>query len=214
MPKKKGRLSMRKIQEILRLNAAGLSNRQIAKSINTSPSTVSVILSQAQKAGLSWPLPEGVGEPELEAMLYPKPENREQRPMPDLEKIHRELKQKGVTLQLLWEEYIDQYPDGYRYSYFCELYYNWRMKLDQPLRMSHKAGEKVFVDYAGQTVPIVDMETGETSPAYIFIAVLGASNYTFAWGVESCELENWILLHSLAFEYFNGVPEIVVPDNT
>ncbi|RQD78416.1 MAG: IS21 family transposase, partial [Candidatus Syntrophonatronum acetioxidans] len=214
MPKKKkGRLSMRKIKEILRLNGAGLSKRQIAKSVKASPSTVSVHLSRAEEVGLTWPLPEDLGEEELMAILYPQTENKNKRPMPDLKYIHRELKRKSVTLQLLWEEYINQNPDGYRYSYFCELYYDWRQKLDLPLRQSHKAGEKVFVDFAGQTMQIVDRKTGEVTPAHIFIAVLGASNYTFARGVFSCDLENWVLLHCQVFECFGGAPEIIVPDN-
>jgi transposase len=204
---------MRKIQEILRLKEAGLSNRQIAKSVNVSPSTVSVLLSQAEKAGLSWPLPEDLDETALTAMLYPGTEKPENRPLPDMEWIHKELKRKGVTLQLLWEEYKEQYPGGYRYSYFCELYYNWRQKLDPPLRKVHRVGEKMFVDFAGQTVLIIDPKTGQELQAYIFIAVLGASNYTFARAVLSQDLENWILLHCLSFEYFNGVAEVIVPDN-
>lgn len=125
-------------------------------------------------------------------MLYPQTEKKNKRPIPDFKHIHRELKRKSVTLQLLWEEYMSQNPDGYRYSYFCELYYDWRQKLDLPLRQSHKAGEKMFVDFAGQTMPIVDIKTGELTPAYIFIAVLGASSYIFARAVLSCDLENWV----------------------
>lgn len=204
---------MRKIQEILRLKEAGLSNRQIAKSVNASPSTVSVLLSQAEKAGISWPLPDDMDEETLTAKLYPVAEKPRGRHLPDMEWIHRELKRKSVTLQLLWEEYKNQHPDGYHYSYFCELYYEWRQKLDPPLRQAYKAGEKMLVDFAGQTVPILDPKTKETLKASIFIAVLGASNYTFAHAVLSQDLENWILLHCLSFEYFGGVPEIIVPDN-
>ena len=213
MAKRKGRLSMRKLQEILRLRETGLSNRQIAGSINISPSTVSLILSRAKAGGLSWPLPEDMDERAVNEILYPEGEKLGSKPLPDMRKMHQELKRKSVTLQLLWEEYRNEHPDGYRYSYFCDLYRAWQQKLDPPLRQTHKAGEKMFVDFAGQTVDIQDPNTGKTTPAYIFLAVLGASNYTFACGVLSQELENWIKLHCLALEYFGGIPEIIVPDN-
>ncbi len=204
---------MRKKQEILRLKAAGLSNRQIAKSINVSPSTVSLLLSQAEKVGLSWPLPEGMDEAALNAVLYPVVEKSDKKPLPDMANIHKEMMKKSVTMQLLWEEYNDQNPSGYRYSYFCDLYYSWRKKLDPPLRQVHKAGEKMFIDFAGDTVPIQDPKTGEIYPAYIFIAVLGASNYSFVRAVLAQDLENWMRLHCMAFEFFDGVTEVLVPDN-
>lgn len=204
---------MRKLQEILRLKEAGLSNRQIANSINVSPSTVSLILSRAKAAGLSWPLPKNIDETALKDTLYPDAEKLGSKPLPDMEYIHKELKRKSVTLQLLWEEYRNTHPQGYRYSYFCELYHTWRKKLDLPMRQPHRSGEKMFVDFAGQTLDIVDPKTGEITPAYIFLAVLGASNYTFAHGVLFQDLQNWIQLHCLALEYFGGAPQIIVPDN-
>jgi len=204
---------MRKLQEILRLKESGISNRNIASSINISPSTVSLILSRAEAAGLTWPLPENMDETSLKEILYPDEQKPKAKPLPDMKHLHQELKRKNVTLQLLWEEYKAQHPQGYQYSYFCELYYHWRQKLDPPLRLPHKAGEKMFVDFAGQTMSIQDPCTGNIIPVYLFIAVLGASNYTFACGVLSQELSNWIKLHCLALEYFGGVPEIIVPDN-
>jgi transposase len=130
-----------------------------------------------------------------------------------MEELHRELRKKGVTLQLLWYEYKQAHPDGYQYSFFCEQYRTWAKKLDPPLRQKHRAGEKMFVDFAGQTMEIVDAASGEVSKAHIFIAVLGASNYTYAEAFASESLPCWIKAHIHAFEYFRGVPQIVVPDN-
>lgn len=204
---------MRKIKEILRLKASGLSNRQIAQSVKASPSTVSLIINKAEKADLLWPLPEDMNDLNLENALYPKTTRLDAKPKPNWAKIHKELKRPHVTLQLLWEEYLDTYPEGYRYSYFCELYQNWRKKLEPTMRQEHKAGEKMFVDFAGQTVDIQDPKTGVIQPAQIFIAVLGASNYAFVQASFSQALQNWIHLHCLSFEFFKGVPEIIVPDN-
>ena len=204
---------MRKLKEIIRLHASGLSNRQVAKSIKVSPSTVSVIINRAEKAEISWPLPEKMSDSDLETALYPTTTRTDAKPMPDWSEIHKELKRPHVTLQLLWEEYLDSHPKGYRYSFFCELYQNWRKKLEPSMRQDHKAGEKMFVDFAGQTVDIQDPKTSVVKPAQIFIAVLGASNYAFVQAAFSQELQNWIHLHCLSFEFFQGVPEIIVPDN-
>ena len=130
-----------------------------------------------------------------------------------MEYLHRERKKKGVTLQLLWHEYKEANPDGYQYSQFCELYRQWTQKLDVCLRQEYRAGEKLFVDYAGQTIPIQDPLTGETQEAYLFVATLGASNYTFAEATLSQDLPSWIQSHVHAFEFFHGVPEILIPDN-
>jgi transposase len=126
--------------------------------------------------------------------------------------LHRQMRRKRVTLQLLWYEYKQEHPEGYQYSFFCEQYRNWVKKLDPPLRQKHLAGEKMFVDFAGQTVDIIDSATGEVTKALIFIAVLGASNYTYAEAVSSETLPCWINAHIHAFEYFAGVPQVVVPD--
>ena len=213
----KEKLSMRKLKEVLRLKfETDLSNRQIAKSCSTSHVTVGKYLALAEKAALSWPLPEKLDDAEIEKRLVEHvPRKPSQKPaMPPLEYLHQELQRKHVTLQLLWYEYKQQNPDGYQYSYFCELYNQWVKKLDVCLRQHHRAGEKAFIDYAGQTVPIVDPETGTLQcDAQIFIATLGASNYTFAEASASQSLPDWIASHIRAFEFFNGVPEILVPDN-
>ena len=133
---------------------------------------------------------------------------------PDYAAIHRELlAMKHVTLHLLWQEYKEQQPNGFQYSWFCQHYREWAGRLDVVMRHEHRAGEKMFVDYAGQTVNIIDRETGEMKPAQIFVAVLGASNYTFAEATFSQQLEDWIMSHVRAFSYFGGVPAVVVPDN-
>jgi transposase len=151
----------------------------------------------------------------LEDRLYPKNTSSAscRAPMPQMDYIHQELRRKGVTLQLLWYEYKQEHPEGYQYSFFCEQYRNWVKKLDPPLRQKHVAGEKMFVDFAGHTVDIIDLATGEVSKAHIFIATLGASNYTYAEAVACENLPCWINAHIHAFEYFGGVPQIVVPDN-
>lgn len=210
------RLSMRKIKEVLRLkNTTNLSNRDIGKSCNISKTSVAQYIDRAEKAGIAWPLPEQLDEETLEQMLFPSPKGPSpiSRPTPDWKYIHTELRKKGVTLFLLWEEYKQIYPQGYQYSRFCQLYNKWEGKLDKVMRQNHRAGEKMFVDYAGQTVEIQDKTTGEIRSAQIFIAVLGASNYTFAEATWTQTLPDWISSHVKAFKFFQGVPEIVVPDN-
>jgi transposase len=210
------RLSMRKIEEILRLKyEAGLSHRAIAKSCSVSPSTVSEYLTHAQAAGLSWPLPEGMSEERLDQMLFPKREPSSSRRIsqPEWAEIHAELRRKGVTLSLLWVEYRQEHPDGYGYSQFCNKYQAWARRLKTTMRQQHKAGEKLFVDYAGQTVPVVERQTGEIRPAQLFVAVLGASSYTYAEAHWSQDLPNWIGAHVRTLAFLGGVPEVVVPDN-
>jgi transposase len=210
------RLTMRKIGEVLRLKwECGLSNRAIARSCSISHSTVGEYLRRAQEAGLSWPLPADLGEDRLFELLFPSSASSSSRviPAPDWSLIHTELRKKNVTLRLLWVEYREAQPDGYGYSQFCALYREWVKRLKPSMRLSHKGGEKVFVDYAGQTVPIVDPKTGEIHSAQIFIGVLGASNYTYAEAHESQALPDWIGAHVRMFAFFGGVPEIVVPDN-
>ena len=205
---------MRKIKEVLRLRSLGLTGRQIAASAGTARSTVAEYLKRADAAGLSWPLPDQMDDSTLEKLLF----RAEQKPkgqslLPDFGYVHTELKKKSVTLALLWEEYIAENPGGYKYSHFCCLYRGFKSKLNPSMRQVHKAGEKMFVDFAGQTVPIVDRHTGQIRPAQIFLAVLGASSYTYACAVWSQELDNWICCHTQAFEFFGGVPQITVPDN-
>jgi transposase len=209
MPAK--RLSMRKIKEILRLKyEVGLSARQIARSCSVSRSTVSEYLSRASAAGLSWPLEEGMDEARLERVLFAQelPVATGGRPLPDWADIHAELRsRKSVTLTLLWEEYKAGYPEnGYQYSQFCELYGRWRGALDVCMRQEHRAGEKMFIDYCGETVPVTNPETGEIREAEIFVVVLGASNYTYAEATWSQSLPDWIGSHQRAFGYFDGPP--------
>lgn len=210
------RLSMRKIKEVLRLKwKHGCSNKQVAKSCNISRSTVRDYIKRAQIAGLSWPVDPKLDDASLEKLLFPVPPivPSSHRQIPSMEYIFNELKKKGVTLQLLWYEYKQANPEGYQYSQFCHLYRHWSKKLDVTLRQQHRAGEKLFVDFAGQTVDIIEATTGEVSKAHIFIAVLGASNYTYAEALSSESLPCWINAHIHAFGYFNGVPQILVPDN-
>jgi len=164
---------------------------------------------------LSWPLPESLDEDSLFRLLFPTHLRSSSReiPIPDWAEIHTELRKKSVTLCLLWVEYREAHPDGYGYSQFCALYGKWAKRLKPSMRLSHKAGEKLFVDYAGQTVPIVDPHTGEIRHAQIFVATLGASNYSYAEAQWSQELPNWIGGHVRAFAFLDGVPEVVVPDN-
>jgi transposase len=212
-----GRLSMRKIREVLRLKyECGLTNRQIAKSCAVSRPAVAGYVRRAQAAGLSWPLPEMLDDATLERELFPPPilASTNTRPEPDWSEVHQQLKaHKSVTLSLLWEEYKACRQQGYQYSWFCEQYRTWRGQLDLAMRQEYRAGEKCFVDYAGQTIPIVTPKTGQIREAQLFVAVLGASNYTFAEATESQALPDWIGSHVRAFTYFHGVPAITVPDN-
>jgi len=207
---------MRKIKEVLRLRFAHSSSiRQIGKSCDIGRTTVSDYIERAERAGLTWPLPVDLDDQAIEALLYPSVNNGIllKRSMPSMDYLYRELKRKSVTLNLLWYEYKQANPDGYQYSRFCELYRGWVKKLDVSLRQEHRAGEKLFIDYAGQTVPIVNRTTGEITQAQIFLAVLGASNYTYAEAAPSQELPFWIKSHVRAFKFFGGVPQILVPDN-
>ena len=207
---------MRKIKEVLRLKwARGLSNRQIAKACGIARPTVSEYLRRAAQAGLAWPLPTNLDEATLERQLFPPPPSlpAPARGVPDWAHVHQELKRKGVTLFLLWQEYRETHPEGYQYSWFCDHYRAWQGKLDVVMRQDHRAGEKLFVDYAGQTMPVVDQGTGEIREAQIFVAVLGASNYTYAEATWTQGLPDWIGSHRRAFAFLGGVPELVVPDN-
>ena len=207
---------MRKIREVLRLKwGNGMSNRRIAAGSGIGRPTVSEYLRRAEEAGLSWPLPDDLDDARLERLLFPPPPDlpAQERGIPDWVHIHGELKHKGVTLFLLWQEYRANHPDGYQYSWFCEHYRAWQGKLDVVMRQDHRAGEKLFVDYAGQTVPIVDRATGEIREAQIFVAVLGASNYTYAEATWSQSLPDWIGSHVRCLHFLGGVPELVVPDN-
>lgn len=209
------KIAMRKIKEVLRLHhEAKLSNRCIAEAVGVARSTVGDYLSRAEKAGVTWPLPEGTTDEMLDGRLFPAPPpSSSRRPLPDWEEVHRELRRKGVTRALLHEEYKAQHPDGYGYTRFCQLYRAWKSELDLVMRQEHAPGEKLFVDYAGQTMPVTDPETGEVSQAQIFVATLGASNYTYAEATRTQTLPDWTGSHVRTFEYLGGVPEIIVCDN-
>jgi transposase len=208
---------MRKIRDVLRLRfAGGLSIRQIKASTKVSVGAIQKLLTKAEEEGLSWPLPPELDDAQLARVFYPEADTgvSTRHQMPDWPTIHQELKRQGVTKQLLWEEYAEQYPNRcYSYSQFCDRYANWQGRQKRSMRQTHKAGEKCFVDYAGQTVPIVSATTGELREAQIFVAVLGASNYTYAEASRSQSLPDWLGSHVRAFEYFGGSTAIVVPDN-
>ena len=208
------RTAMRKIRDVLRLSLGeGLPRRQVGAAVGLPYTTVADYLMRARAAGVGWPLPE-LDDAALEARLYPPPpEPAAGRPAPDFGAVHAELRRKGVTLELLWVEYRERSPDGYGYSQFCNRYRQWARRVDVVMRQEHRAGEKLFVDFPGQTVPVVDPATGEVTRAEVFVAVLGASNYTYAEAVPSQELPHWVGAHVRAFAFFGGCPRILVPDN-
>lgn len=213
------RLSMRQIRELFRLKFGSLlptSDRQIAAHLGVARSTVAEYLERARAAGLSWPLPLDLSDADLEERLFARPNIRpgaRRRPEPDWAAVHRELKRPGVTLMILWEEYRAAQSDGYAYSRFCELYREFETRLAPSMRQTHLAGDKVFVDYSGKTLPIRDPVTGAVRPAQLFIAVLGASNYTYAEATWTQTLPDWIGSHVRMLEAFQGCPRLIVPDN-
>jgi transposase len=209
---------MRKIKEVLRLHyEAGLSRRGIAQALNVSYGSVVNYLNRAKQAKLPWPLPADMDERTLGRLLFPSQPATGQRRFaePDYSTAHQEIKQhKGVTKQLLWQEYRQQHPDdGYSYAQYCHRYLEWLGRQPRSMRQIHRAGEKLFVDYCGPTMPVVNTDTGEVRQAQVFVAVLGASNYTFACASWSQKQEDWLNAHVQAFEFLGGVPEVVVPDN-
>jgi len=207
---------MRKTKEILRLkHELGLTNRQIAASLHLSHVCVGNYLRRARQAGIGWPLPEHLDEDQLRRLLLAaeKPLSKPKRYLPPMADVHRELRRKGVTLQLLWEEYHRDHPEGYAYTQFCEYYRRFRAQIDPVLRQPHPAGERMFVDWAGMTIPLFDPQTGQSQPAHLFVAVLGASNYTYAEAFENTQLPAWIEAHVHAWEFYGGVARLTVPDN-
>lgn len=210
------RISMRKIKEILRLKwQLSRSNREIAASIQISSSTVSECLKRAKQAGLGWLEAAELDDEYLEQKLYVPVRNHVPEGEGEIDwiYIHQELRRRGVTRYLLWDEYKQQHPCGISYSRFCDRYREWRKSVDVCMRQEYKAGEKMIVDYAGMTMPITNRETGEVTEAEIFVAALGASNKTYAEATQSQSLPDWISSHVRAFNFYGGVPEIIVPDN-
>ena len=211
------RLSMRHIREVLRLHhSVGMSQRSVARSLGLAQGTVSKYLNRTRRAGLTWPLPPELDDDvRLENRLYPPPSDlpSDDRPQPDWAGVHRELRRPSVTLMLLWEEYCDTSSDGFSYSWFCERYKEWAGRLKPTLRQIHVAGEKLFVDYSGHTMEVIDGLTGEVLTAQIFVAVLGASNFTYAEATFTQSLPDWISSHVRAFSFFGGVARQTVSDN-
>jgi len=206
------RTDMLKAREILRLNRAGLSLRDIAESCSCGKTTVSEVLVKAKKASVKWPI--DLNDKQLMSLLYPPIEKLDTTPEPDMEYVFYEMKKKGLTLMLLWEEYKEVYPNGIMYTQFCQHYRNFKKKNKLTMHIEHKAGEEVQVDWAGQTVPYIDTGTGEVRAAYIFVAVLPASAYPFVYAYDDRKLSNWIDAHIRTYEYFGGVPLVTIPDNT
>ena len=206
---------MRKITEVLRLKfAAGLSHEKIARAVGLSKGAVTKYVSLAEARGLSWPLPPELDEAALEVRLYPPRDGAHDRVEPDYGAMHTELRRKGVTLQLLWAEYVAEVGEGaYRYSQYCERYRRWVKRQKRSMRQVHRAGEKLFVDYCGPTVAVLEGAGGPGRAAQIFVAVLGASSYTYAEATWTQSLPDWIASHQRAFSFFGGVPELVIPDN-
>ena len=209
------RLSMRKLRELLRLKLElGMSGRAIARALGMSPGTVSDYVARMRVAKLTWPLPPELDDEALTRLLFPHEGHPStSRPEPDFARVHQELKRKHVTKMLLWEQYREEQPDGYQYSQFCERYTQWLLTASVTMRQTHRAGEKCFVDFSGDGLDVVSPETGEVRKAKLFLAVLGASSLTYVEPAFSEDVSTWVSCHVRAFEYFEGVPEVLVPDN-
>ena len=206
------RTSVLKAKEILRLKyEAELSLRDIAKACNCGKSTVAEVLERASKAKIA--CPGDLSDKQLISLLYPPQESKKEIPEPDMESIFYEMKKKGVTLMLLWEEYKENCPEGIMYTQFCERYRNFKKACRLTMHIEHKAGQEMQVDWAGQTLKYIESQTGEIKTAYIFVAVLPASAYPFVYAYGDKKLANYIDAHIRAFEYFGGVPKVLIPDN-
>ena len=207
---------MRKIREVIRLrHGLKASAREIAPSVGITRSTVAEYLYRSEAAGLSWPLPEDLSDEELERLLFPPVPSGEEpsRPMPDWSYVQKELSRKGVTLLLLWREYKKLHPHGYGYSRYASLYNDWLDKTDLRMLQHHKAGERLFVDFAGLTMPVTDPGTGEVRTVQVFSSAMGSSQRIFAKAYDSQKLENWLAANCDAFEFYGALPEVLVPDN-
>ncbi len=209
------RLEMRKAREILRQKwNLGLSHRKVARSLGVGVGTVSEVMTRATVAGLgSWAGVQELDDDALETRLYGRePGGGARRALPDCSWMHTELRRPGVTLQLLHLEYMEKHADGYRYSQFCEHYRRWVKQQRRSMRQVHRAGEKLFVDYSGKKPHLVDPKTGELIEVELFVAVLGASNYTYAEATRSQQGHDWIASHVRAFAFLGGVVGAVIPD--
>lgn len=209
------RLPMRKIREVLRLEAQGQTGRDIGRSVSMGETTVRECLTRVRKAGLSWPLPDDLGDEALERLLYSppgRPAGQISKPEPDWDQLHQDLKRPHVTLALLWDEYKAQHPDGYQISRFCEKYRSFAKRLPIWMRQTHRGGEKLFVDWAGSKMHYTDPMTGEKQEASLFVAVMGASSKTFVRASATEREPEWLMNHVRALEFFGGVPALVIPD--
>jgi transposase len=207
---------MRKIRDVLRLTQAmGMSRRLVGEATGIGKTAVGEYVRRAAVAGLGWPIPDEIDDAELERRLFPPTDaaSSAARSEPDWSHIHAELKRRGVTLALLWQEYRAEHARGYAYSWFCERYSDWRKCISPTMRQTHVAGEKLFVDWAGDTIPVFDPATGQERRAHIFVAALGASNYTYAEARWTEMLPDWIGAHVNALAAIGGVPKALVPDN-
>jgi len=211
------RMSMRRVRDCLRLKSAGISTREIARRLGVASSTVRLTLRRCEDAEITWPFAPDISDAVLEERLLASSGTKQghrRHAEPNWSEIHRDPRRKHVTLAMVWDEYIEQRPDGYRYSRFCELYREWERRLPVTMRQTHVAGERLFVDYAGDGVPVViDRLTGEIRMAQIFVAVLGTSSFTFAKASWTQALPDWIDGHVSALEAIGGVPQLIVPDN-
>ncbi len=210
-------ISMRTIREVLRLAlTTSLSERQIARSVGVARSTVATYVKRAHELGWTWPLPGMLGEQDVRALLRGESTpvvTLPVRTLPNWADVHKELQRKGVTLQLLWKEYREQYADGYGYSRYCELYRSWTGTIDVVMRQHHAPGERLFVDYAGMTMPVVDPETGDIRQVQIFVATLGCSNLLYVEATETQQVHDWIASHVRALRFIGGVPQLIINDN-
>ena len=208
---------MTNYREILRLHSQGISQRSIAVSCECSKTTVNTVLKKAQENGLQWPLPARMTDVALAAIFFPRPQDVASRKQPDYEYIHKEMAKSGVTLSLLWNEYCDscrlsgEIP--FMYTQFCKYYREYASKTKATMHIDHKPGEQMEVDWAGQTASIIDSDTGEVIPAFIFVAVLSSSGYSYVEAFLNQNQECWIHAHVNAYRFFGGVTRILVPDN-
>jgi transposase len=209
------RLSMRQIKEVLRQKwVLGRTHREVAASLGVSTGGVSGAITRATAAGLDWNQVQSLDEVTLATRLYGAPAETERtdRPMPGPAYIHAERSRPGVTLELLHLEYLEKHPNGYRYTQYCEIYRRWAKRRRLSMRQVHRAGEKLFVDFSGKKPSIVDPKTGEVIEVELFVAVLGASNYTYVEATRTQQVGDWIGAHVRAFAFLGGVPRDVVPD--